>query len=56
MEILAENEVSDRGEDTVDADLEGGVSFSGRGTHNPVAPEFKSVARVVYLGQVGDNM
>jgi hypothetical protein len=38
MEILAENEVLDSGEDTVGADSEDGESFSGRGTHNPVVP------------------
>jgi hypothetical protein len=37
MKILAENEVSDRGEDTVDEDSEDAESFYGRGTHNPVA-------------------
>jgi hypothetical protein len=56
MEILAENEVSDSGEDTVGADLKDDVSFSGRGTHNSVAPQFKYGARVVYLGQGGDEM
>jgi hypothetical protein len=40
----------------VGADLEDDESFSGRGTHNPVAPELKSGARVVYLGQGGDEM
>jgi hypothetical protein len=38
MEILAENEFSDSGEDTVGADVDDDVSFSGRGTHNPVVP------------------
>jgi hypothetical protein len=39
MEILAENEDSDSGEDTVGADSEDDESFSGRGTHNlPYAP------------------
>jgi hypothetical protein len=52
--ILAENEASDSGEYTVGAYSEDGVSFSGIGTHNQVAPEFKAVARVVYLGQEGD--
>jgi hypothetical protein len=56
MEILAENEVSDSGEDTVGEDSEDEESFSGKGTHNPVAPEFKSGARVLYLGQEGDEM
>jgi hypothetical protein len=56
MEILVENEVSDNGEDTVGADSEDNVSFSGRGTHNPVAPDIKAGARVVYLGQGGDDM
>jgi hypothetical protein len=56
MGILAENEVSDSGEDTMGADSEGEESFSGRGTHNTVASEFKAGARVVYLGQGGDEM
>jgi hypothetical protein len=56
MEILAEREVSDSGEDTVGVDLEDDISFSGRGTHNSVAPEFKAGSRVVYLGQGGDMM
>jgi hypothetical protein len=56
MEILAENEVSDSGEDTVGEDSEDEDSFSGKGTHNHVAPEFKAGARVVYLGQEGDEM
>jgi hypothetical protein len=56
MEILAENAVSDSGEDTVGANSEDEESFSGRGTHNPVVPEFKAGARVVYLGQGGDEM
>jgi hypothetical protein len=56
-EILAENEVSDSGEDNMDADSEDDdVSFSGRGTQNPVAPEFKAGDRVVYLGERGDEM
>jgi hypothetical protein len=38
MEILAQNEVSDSGEHTVGADSEDEEYFSGRGTHNPVAP------------------
>jgi hypothetical protein len=29
---------------------------SGRGTNNPAAPEFKAGARIVYLGQEGDDM
>jgi hypothetical protein len=37
MEILAEIEVSDSGEDTVGAYSEYDESFSGRGTHNPGA-------------------
>jgi hypothetical protein len=56
MEILAENEVSDSGEDTVGEDSEDEESFSGKGTHNPAAPEFKAGARVVYLGQEGNEM
>jgi hypothetical protein len=56
MEILAENEVSDSGEGTVGEDSEDEESFSGKGTHNPVAPEFKAGARVVYLGQEGGEM
>jgi hypothetical protein len=56
MEILAENEVSDSGGDIVGADSEDEESFSGRGTHNPLAPEFKDVGRVVYLGQRDDEM
>jgi hypothetical protein len=56
MGILGENEVSDSGEDTVGADSEDGESFSGRGTLNPVAPEFKYGAIVVYLGQESDEM
>jgi hypothetical protein len=56
MEILAENEVLDSGEDTVGEDSEDEESFSGRGTHNPVAPEFKAGARVVHLGKEGDGM
>jgi hypothetical protein len=56
MEILAENEVSDSGEETVGGNSEDEESFSGRGTHNPTAPEFKSRARIVYLGQDGDEM
>jgi hypothetical protein len=34
MEILAENEVSDSGEETVGDDSDDEESFSGRGTHN----------------------
>jgi hypothetical protein len=30
--------------------------FHGRGTHRPAAPEFKAGARIVYLGQEGDEM
>jgi hypothetical protein len=50
MGILSDNEVADSGEDTVNADSEDDVYFSGRGTHNPVAPEFKYGAHDVYLG------
>jgi hypothetical protein len=56
MEILAEHEVSDSGEDTVGEDSEDEESFSGRGTYNPVAPEFKAGARAVYIGQECDEM
>jgi hypothetical protein len=56
MEILAEKEVSDSGEETVGDDPEDEESFSGRGTHNPAAPEFKAGAIIVYLGQEGDEM
>jgi hypothetical protein len=38
MEILAENKVSDSGEDTVGEDSDDEESFSGKGTHNPAAP------------------
>jgi hypothetical protein len=51
MEILAENEVSDSREDTVDGDSEKEASSKGKGTHNPVAPELKTGSRIVYLGQ-----
>jgi hypothetical protein len=50
MDILAENEVSDSGEESV-GDEEDEESFSGRGTHNPAAPEFKAGAIIVYLGK-----
>jgi hypothetical protein len=56
MEILAENEVSDSGEDTMGEDSEDEESFYGRGTHNFAGPDFKAGARVVYLGQEGDGM
>jgi hypothetical protein len=56
MKILAEDEVSDSGEYTVGEDSEDEESFSRRGTHNPVAPELKPGARLVYLGQEGDEM
>jgi hypothetical protein len=51
MEILAELEVSDSGEETVGDDSEDEKLFSGRATHNPAAPEFKAGARIVYFGQ-----
>jgi hypothetical protein len=54
--FFAEHVVSDSGEDTVGADSEDEESFYGRGTHNPVAPEFKSGARLAYLGREGDEM
>jgi hypothetical protein len=38
MGILAENEVSDSGEDTVGKDLDDEESFSGKENHNPAAP------------------
>jgi hypothetical protein len=56
MEILAENEVSDSGEETLCDNSDDEESFSGRGTHNPAAPEFKAGDRIVYLGQEGDEM
>jgi hypothetical protein len=56
MEILAENEVSNSGEDTVGGDSDDEESFSGKGDDNPAAPEFKSGARIVYVGQEGDEM
>jgi hypothetical protein len=56
MEILADNEVSDSGEDTLGGDLEDEVYFSGKGTHNPGASEFKAGARVVYVDQGSDEM
>jgi hypothetical protein len=51
MKILAENEVSYSGEDTVGEDSDDEDSFSGKGTHNPAAPEFKAGAIIIYLGQ-----
>jgi hypothetical protein len=56
MEILAQNEVSDSGEDTVGEDSDDEESFYGRGIHNPAAPEFKAGARIVYFGQEGDEI
>jgi hypothetical protein len=56
MGFFAENEVYDSGEDTVGEDSDDEESFSGKGTHNPAAPEFKDGARIVYLGQEGDEM
>jgi hypothetical protein len=56
MKILAENEDSDSGEETLGEDSEDEESFAGRGTHNPAAPAFKAGARIVYLGQEGDEM
>jgi hypothetical protein len=38
MEILAENQVSDSGEETMGDDWEDEDLFSGRGTHNHAAP------------------
>jgi hypothetical protein len=40
----------------VGGDSEDDESFSGRGTHNPAAPEFKARSRIVYLGQEGDEI
>jgi hypothetical protein len=54
MDILAEKEVSDSGEDTGGEYLDDEESFSGKGTHNPAAPEFNTGARITYLGQEGD--
>jgi hypothetical protein len=56
MEILAEDEVSDSGEETVGDDSEDEESFYGRGNHKPAAPEFKAGTIIVYLGQEGDEM
>jgi hypothetical protein len=56
MESLAENEVSDSGEDIIGEDSDYEESFYGRVAHNPVAPEFKAGARVAYLGQEGGEM
>jgi hypothetical protein len=33
-----------------------GSLFNGRGTRNPVSPEFKAGTIVIYLGQEGDEM
>jgi hypothetical protein len=41
MEILAENEVSESGEDAVCEDSDNEESFTGKGAHNPAASEFK---------------
>jgi hypothetical protein len=56
MEILAENEVSGSGGDTLGEDSDDEYSFSGKGTHNPAAPEYKAGDRIVYLGKEGDDM
>jgi hypothetical protein len=56
MEILAEIEILDSGEDTMGEDSEDEDSFFGRETHNPVAPDLKAGSRVVYIGQEGDEM
>jgi hypothetical protein len=56
MEILAGNEVSDSGEDTVGEDSDDEESFPGKGNHNPAVPEFKAGAGIVYLGQEGDEV
>jgi hypothetical protein len=56
MEILAENKVSDSGEDTMGGDSDDEGSFKRKWTHNPGAPEFKTGARIFYLCQGGDDM
>jgi hypothetical protein len=38
MEFFAKNDFLDSGEDIMGEDSEDEESFSGRGTHNPVAP------------------
>jgi hypothetical protein len=40
----------------VGEDSEDEEPFSGRGTHNPTAPEFKAGARILYIGQEVDEM
>jgi hypothetical protein len=54
MDFFAENEVSDSWEDTVGEDLDDEESFSGKGTHNPAAPELKDGAIILCLGKEGD--
>jgi hypothetical protein len=56
IDFFAENEGSGSGEDTVGEDSDDEESFSGKGTHNPAAPEFKAGTRIVYLGQEGYEM
>jgi hypothetical protein len=56
MDFLAENEVSDGGEDTVGGDSEDEGYFKGKGTRDPGTPEFITGARVVYIGQGGDEI
>jgi hypothetical protein len=56
MKILAENEVSDSGKDTVGEDSDDEESLSRKWIHNSAAPEFEAGARSVYLGQEGDEM
>jgi hypothetical protein len=56
IESLAANEASDSGDDTMGGESEDVGHFNGKGTHNPGAPEFKAEARVVYIGQGGDEM
>jgi hypothetical protein len=55
MEILAENEVLDSGSDNVGGDSEDEVYFKGNGNHSSARPDFKAGARVMYLGQGGDE-
>jgi hypothetical protein len=45
MENLAENEVSDSGQDTVGEYSDDQESFSGKGTHNPAAPELYTLVK-----------
>jgi hypothetical protein len=47
---------SESGEYTVGEDSDNEESFSGKGTKNPAAPEFKAGAGIVYIGQEGDEI